>query len=245
MGRQALDENRLTGSRPRSGPCKRLLATMTYALTEPLSQACPRMPARPGTKSHGNARFAARLRAMFAWRSHAYGGVIRIAKNPCKSSPLTDSNRRPPPYHSATRREARASAGHGDHKSPGNPSIRHRTSDRGLTRVPALVFQHCSCSPFMKTSRRSRSRRVAAMADLMTTDSRGGPAIGLTWLPTVSTRRCMRSCVRTDAGLASRIQPSGSVGGGTLERYNGRQFQIQNGGSKWKQGVNQFGKMTL
>jgi hypothetical protein len=30
----------------------------------------------------------------------------------------------------------------------------------------------------------------------------------------------------TDAGLARRIQPSGSVGGGTLERYNGANFKI-------------------
>jgi hypothetical protein len=30
----------------------------------------------------------------------------------------------------------------------------------------------------------------------------------------------------TDAGLVRRIQPSGSVGGGTLERYNGAKFKI-------------------
>jgi hypothetical protein len=30
----------------------------------------------------------------------------------------------------------------------------------------------------------------------------------------------------TDAGLVRRIQPSGSVGGGTLERYNGANFNI-------------------
>jgi Fe2+ or Zn2+ uptake regulation protein len=30
----------------------------------------------------------------------------------------------------------------------------------------------------------------------------------------------------TDAGLVRRTQPSGSVGGGTLERYNGANFKI-------------------
>jgi hypothetical protein len=30
----------------------------------------------------------------------------------------------------------------------------------------------------------------------------------------------------TDAGLVRRIQPSGSVGEGTLGRYNGAKFQI-------------------
>jgi hypothetical protein len=30
----------------------------------------------------------------------------------------------------------------------------------------------------------------------------------------------------TDAGLVRRIQPSGSVGGDTLERYNGANFEI-------------------
>jgi hypothetical protein len=38
------------------------------------------------------------------------------------------------------RREARARAGHGDHKNPGNRRIRRRRSDRAWTRVPVLVF---------------------------------------------------------------------------------------------------------
>lgn len=65
------------------------------------------------------------------------------------------------------------------------------------------------------------------MADLVTSDSRVGPAIGLTWLPTVS-HQAVYDVLRalTDAGLARRIQPSGSVGGGTLKRYNGANFKI-------------------
>ena len=65
------------------------------------------------------------------------------------------------------------------------------------------------------------------MADLITSDRRVGPAIGLTWLPRVS-HHAAYDVLRalTDAGLVRRIQPSGSVGEGTLERYNGANFQI-------------------
>jgi Fur family transcriptional regulator, stress-responsive regulator len=65
------------------------------------------------------------------------------------------------------------------------------------------------------------------MADPVNSDSRVGPAIGLAWLPTVS-HEAVYDVLRalTDAGLARRIQPSGSVGGGTLERYNGANFTI-------------------
>jgi hypothetical protein len=65
------------------------------------------------------------------------------------------------------------------------------------------------------------------MADLVTSDSTVGPAIGLTWLSTVS-HQAVYDVLRalTDAGLVRRIQPSCSVGGGTLERYNGANFKI-------------------
>jgi hypothetical protein len=84
------------------------------------------------------------------------------------------------------------------------------------------------------------------MADLMTTDRRVGPAVGLTWLPTGS-RQAVYDVLRalTDAGLARRIQPSGSVGGGTLDRYSGANFKSRMGAQKWKRGVNQFGQMAL
>jgi hypothetical protein len=59
-------------------------------------------------------------------------------------SPLPDSNRRPPPYHRAARREARASAGTRGHESPARRRKRPKTSDRAWTRAPALVFPHCS-----------------------------------------------------------------------------------------------------
>ena len=59
-------------------------------------------------------------------------------------SPLTDSNRRPPPYHRAARREARASAGTRGHESPARRRKRPKTSDRAWTRAPALMFPHCS-----------------------------------------------------------------------------------------------------
>ena len=50
----------------------------------------------------------------------------------------------------------------------------------------------------------------------------------------------------TDAGLVRRIQPSGSVGGGTLERYNGAPIATsRRRAQKWKQGINQVGQMAL
>ena len=64
------------------------------------------------------------------------------------------------------------------------------------------------------------------MADLITSDRRVGPAIGFTWLPAVSHEGRMTSRALTDAGPVRRIQPSGSVGGGTAERYNGANFTI-------------------
>jgi hypothetical protein len=72
---------------------------------------------------------------------------IRQQKSPfCGDfkSPLTDSNRRPPPYHSALRRDARASAGNRDHESPANRRDPAKTRDRAWTPVLLLVFPQCS-----------------------------------------------------------------------------------------------------
>lgn len=64
------------------------------------------------------------------------------------------------------------------------------------------------------------------MGGLITSDRRVGPAIGLTSLPEVSHHAAFDVLrALTDAGLVRRIQPSGSVGAGTLERYNGAKFQ--------------------
>jgi hypothetical protein len=64
------------------------------------------------------------------------------------------------------------------------------------------------------------------MVDLMTSDSRfAWPSVSPGFLR-CPTRRCMTLRALTDAGLVRRIQPSGSVGGGTLERYNGANFKI-------------------
>ena len=107
----------------------------------------------------------------------------------------------------------------------------------GVTvRVEDVRHIGSSCSPSMKVSRRSRSRRVAAMADPVTSDRRVGPAIGLTWLPTVS-HQAVYDVLRalTDAGLVRRIQPSGSVGAGTLERYSGATIsKSRRRAQKWK-----------
>ena len=59
-------------------------------------------------------------------------------------SPLPDSNRSPPPYHRAARREARASAGTRGHESPARRRKRPKTSDRACRLVPGLVFPQCS-----------------------------------------------------------------------------------------------------
>jgi hypothetical protein len=77
-------------------------------------------------------------------------------------SPLPDSNRRPPPYHGATRREARAHAGSDDHESRARRRNRCKTSSRAYPPVAGLVFPQCSLandrgrlgevSPFSKCS---------------------------------------------------------------------------------------------
>ena len=59
-------------------------------------------------------------------------------------SPLTDSNRRPPPYHRATRREPRARPGSRGHERRARTRIRPKARDRAWTPVPALVFPQCS-----------------------------------------------------------------------------------------------------
>ena len=65
------------------------------------------------------------------------------------------------------------------------------------------------------------------MADLVTSDSRLGlPSVspGSLQCPTRLVYDVLRAL--TDAGLVRRSQSSGSVGGGTLERYNGANFNI-------------------
>jgi hypothetical protein len=80
-----------------------------------------------------------------------------------QTSPLTDSNRRPPPYHRATRRQARASAGHVDQRNPGSRRNPLRTSDRAWTCVPGLVFPQCSLGFLrLEPSSEMRWRREAA-----------------------------------------------------------------------------------
>ena len=69
-------------------------------------------------------------------RKTPFAGLLR--------SPLTDSNRRPPPYHRSLEREARARAGRRDHERPGRTGNRLKRSDRGWTRLPAFVFPQCS-----------------------------------------------------------------------------------------------------
>jgi hypothetical protein len=81
-----------------------------------------------------------------------------------RKSPLTDSNRRPPPYHRATKRDARANAGRADQGNPGSPRNPLRASDRTWTLVPGLVFPQCSLRIWLLTRhaqgiRRSRMRR--------------------------------------------------------------------------------------
>ena len=68
--------------------------------------------------------------------------------------------------HSALRREARASAGHGDNGSPGNRAIRPRTNDHECTRVPAMVVRQCSLVVFGTTC----SQRPGADRRLRATD---------------------------------------------------------------------------
>jgi hypothetical protein len=100
-------------------------------------------------------------------------------------SPLTDSNRRPPPYHRATRREPRARAGSRGHGSPARRRNRPKTSDLPWTPVLALVFPRCSlgkpagahrhAQPHAQTRAvRSSSSSVAAAAASRAAASRSG-----------------------------------------------------------------------
>ena len=61
------------------------------------------------------------------------------------------------------------------------------------------------------------------MADLMVSDSRDGPAIGVTWLPTASHQAVHNALRALDR---RRIQPTGFVGGGTLARSNDATLEI-------------------
>jgi hypothetical protein len=74
------------------------------------------------------------------WRSRQETACLQALSR----SPLTNSNRRPHPYHSAPRREPWASPGHGDHEHLANQRNQSRKSDRGWPRVPALVLPQCS-----------------------------------------------------------------------------------------------------
>jgi hypothetical protein len=83
-------------------------------------------------------------------------------------------------------------------------------------------------------------------ADLMTIDSRVGPAIGLTWLPTVS-HHAVYDVLRalTDAGLvraSNRPVPSVEA---RLSAITAPISKSRRGAQKWNQGINQVGQMAL
>ncbi len=84
------------------------------------------------------------------------------------------------------------------------------------------------------------------MADPVTSDSRVGRAIGLTWLPTVS-HQAVYDVLRalTDAGLVRRIQPSGPSVEARLSAMTAPISKSRMGAQKWKQGINQVGQMSL
>ena len=87
---------------------------------------------------------------------------------------------------------------------------------------------------------------MAAIADLMTSDRRVGPAIGLTWLPTVS-HQAVYDALRalTGAGLvrhSNRPVPSVEA---CLSALTAPISKSRMGAQKWKQGINQVGQMSL
>jgi hypothetical protein len=77
--------------------------------------------------------------------------VLFAADSSATKSPLTDSNRRPPPYHRAKRGETRASEGIHGHEPAANARKRSTTTDREWTRVPAGVFPQCSLAQRSRT----------------------------------------------------------------------------------------------
>ena len=80
---------------------------------------------------------------------------------------MSDSNRRPPPYHRATRREARATPGSRGHEARAGKENRPKAASRAWTPVPGLVFPPCSlASADAELRRRSSSsgrRHVAGL----------------------------------------------------------------------------------
>jgi hypothetical protein len=123
-------------------------------------RACPRMPASPRMCARNASR---RVRADN--NTFLFAGIFL-------GSPLPDSNRRPPPYHRATRREARVCAGRRGHENRTRRRNRPKTGDPPWTRVPGEVFPQCSLgvgstkSPDERTPaqpraiRRSRQRHL-------------------------------------------------------------------------------------
>jgi hypothetical protein len=85
---------------------------------------------------------------------------LAVASSSWKS-PLTDSNRRPPPCHSATRREARASAGHRGHQSRARRRKRPKTSDRACPPVPGVVFPQSSLRILLRRRHISGEKTLA------------------------------------------------------------------------------------
>jgi hypothetical protein len=92
-------------------------------------------------------------------------------------SPLTDSNRRPPPYHRRAGRETRVSAGEADHENPGKRTNPTPTFDRQWTSVPGLVFPCGSLAALPSSITDRRAIRIRTVDRAQATIVNGEPGI--------------------------------------------------------------------
>jgi hypothetical protein len=101
-------------------------------------EPCPQTSARD--------RKASRLPEMYPRRTRVLHGqaTTNAHLQAFHESPLTDSNRRPPPYHRATSREPGVRPGSRGHESRARRRNRPKTSDRAWTCEPGVMFPQCS-----------------------------------------------------------------------------------------------------
>jgi hypothetical protein len=121
-------------------------------MTEPYSAICR---TSPDTVRRRSARTAL-ARPLPTWAT-----IVRSSRTRARRS--GEGGDRPPLYHRATRREARASKGSSGHENPGSRRNQSKMSSRAWTRMPAQVFPQCSLAPLRPRRSRHRRSRIRRM----------------------------------------------------------------------------------
>jgi hypothetical protein len=130
-------------------------------------------------------------------------------------SPLTDSSRRPPPYHRGLERESRASPGHRGHENLANRRDLPKASDRAWTRLPGLVFPPCSLAALVRCRASRACKRSGCLCPRALTLrlSRCGDQRGLSWqlrgaAPCLAYEGDVRRCVARAICRPSWLAPA-------------------------------------